>query len=415
MKHFLSAALILFFVSNSSFAQKILRHELITSISMAQMDSLRMVQGVPKRLAHVRYGVDVYEIEYTSHWWDGKPVKASGFYIVPHDCTEPVPMIAYNHGTRLQRARSFKMSGEEVICAFFAADGYAVAMPDYLGHGTGDRAPIYMHAGTEASATVDMVQACKSLNVQLGIKENEQLFLTGYSQGGHAAMATQRYLQLHPEAGLKVTASAPMSGAYDLAGVQGQVIDKPYTHPGYLPFLLLSYQEVYHLLPDSAAYFKEPYNTTLLPYFDGNHKLNEVSAAMPSVPGAVMREDLLLAYKSDPENGLRKALKENTLTDWAPEAPMLMCYCKADEQVLYQNALVTRDAMEKLGSKVVHTRMAGRRFGHGICALYTSIYAKMWFDSFRDGSTKGKKGPAWNRFLVSLSKMAYKKPKPAKK
>jgi hypothetical protein len=228
-------------------------------------------------------------------------------------------------------------------------------------------------------------------------------------------MATHRYLQLHPEPGLEVTASAPMSGAYDMVGVQGRVIDKPYSHPGYLPFLLLSYQEVYRLMPDSAAYFRPPFDVTLLPFFDGKHKLNELSAVMPSVPAGVLREDLLLAYKSDPENALRKALLDNTLLDWAPEKPVLMCYCKADEQVLYENSLVARDAMEALGSKVVHTRMAGKKFGHGACALYTTIYAKMWFDSFKHGSTMGKKGPAWNRFLVSLSKMMYKKPKPKSK
>ncbi len=411
MKHFLSAVSILVLLAAAVSAQQVVQHHLVASVSQSQMDSMRRVQHVPKRLAPVRYGVDVYEVEYSTTWWDGTPVMASGFYIVPHGCEEAVQTVSYNHGTRLHRARSWKMSGEEAICAFFAADGYAVVMPDYLGLGTGDRAPLYMHAATEATATVDMILACQTLDGPLGIQKGAQLFLTGYSQGGHASMATQRFLQSHPDAGLKVTASAPMSGAYDLAGVQGEVIDKPYAHPGYLPFLLLSYQEVYHILPDSQSFFKPPYDATLLPFFDGKHKLNEVSAVMPSIPGAVMREELMLAYKADAQNPLRLALQENTLTDWAPEAPLLMCYCKADEQVIYRNALVAQDAMEALGSKVVHSRMSGRRFGHGICALYSSIYAKMWFDSFRDGSTSGKKGPAWNRFLVSLSKMAYKKPK----
>jgi pimeloyl-ACP methyl ester carboxylesterase len=415
MKRFLPLFLVLGLASTQAIAQQVLRQHLVTSISALRMDSIRRARHVPRRLAPVRYGVDVYEIEYRTTWWDGTPVMASGYYMVPQDCKAAVPLMAYNHGTRLQRARSFKIGGEETICAFFAADGYAVAIPDYLGLGTGDRKPIYMHAATEASATVDMLLACKSLNPALSIQENGQLFLTGYSQGGHASMATHRFLQAHPVDGLAVTASAPMSGAYDMVGVQGEVIEKAYSHPGYLPFLLLSYQEVYHLVPDSGAFFKEPYNKTLIPFFDGNHKLNELSAAMPSIPGAVLNEQLLIAYKTDPENALRKALEENSLLDWAPAQPLLMCYCKADEQVLYRNAIVAREAMEALGSTVVHTRMAGRRFGHGPCALYTTIYAKMWFDSFRDGSTLGKPGPAWNRFLVTLSKAAYKQPKPKKK
>ncbi len=414
MKRFLSLFLILVAAMCTAQAQQVLRQQLITSISAARMDSMRKEQHVPRRLAPVRYGVDVYEIEYRTTWWDGSPVMASGFYIVPHDCKEAIPMMSYNHGTRLHRARSFKMGGEEAICAFFAADGYAVVMPDYLGLGTGDRLPIYMHAETEATATVDMLVACKTLSSSLGLQHNGQLFLTGYSQGGHASMATHRYLQEHPERNLHVTASAPMSGAYDMVGVQGEVIDKPYGHPGYLPFLLLSYQEVYQLVPDSGAFFREPYNKTLPPFFDGLHKLNEVNAIMPPVPAAVLSPELLLAYKTDPDNTLRSALQENSLLDWAPTEPTLLCYCKADEQVIYRNALVARDSMEALGSTVVHTRMAGKRFGHGVCALYASIYTKMWFNSFRNGSAKGKSGPAWDRFLVSLSKMTYHKSKDKK-
>src|SRR5258708_33143614 len=46
------------------------------------------------------------------------------------------------------------------------------------------------------------------------VKDNGQLFITGYSQGGYVAMATHRAMQV---AGMKVTASAPMSGPYALA------------------------------------------------------------------------------------------------------------------------------------------------------------------------------------------------------
>ena len=162
MKRIFPLILILSVVVSTAQAQRVLRQQLVTSISAARMDSMRKKQHVPRRLAPVRYGVDVYEIEYSTTWWDGSPVMASGFYIVPQDCKQAIPMLAYNHGTRLHRARTFKVGGEEAICAFFAADGYAVVMPDYLGLGTGDRLPIYMHAETEATATVDRLVACST-------------------------------------------------------------------------------------------------------------------------------------------------------------------------------------------------------------------------------------------------------------
>src|ERR1700691_6549618 len=45
-------------------------------------------------------------------------------------------------------------------------------------------------------------------------RDDGQLFITGYSQGGYVALATHRAMQA---AGMAVTAAAPMSGPYALA------------------------------------------------------------------------------------------------------------------------------------------------------------------------------------------------------
>ena len=37
--------------------------------------------------------------------------------------------------------------------------------------------------------------------------------------------------------------------------------------------------------------------------------------------------------------------------------------------------------------------------------LFASIYTKMWFDSFRNGSEKGNKGPWMKMFLIYLQKV----------
>lgn len=407
MKEFLLVIAWLSVLGTPGAAQTCVRKERVATVTRATFDSLLHARHVPRRLAPVRYDVDVYEVDYQTSWWNGERILASGLVLLPHAPTEALPLLAYNHGTRLQRERAWKMGGEETICALFAADGYAVCIPDYVGLGRGERAHLYHHALTEALCTVDLLRVLQELNQELGNAESGQLFLTGYSQGGHAAMATHRYLQSHPEAGFKVTASAPMSGAYDLAGVQGEVMLKPYAYPGYLPYLLFSFQAAYHILPDSAAYFKPPYDSLILPFFDGNHKLKELNSVMPHVPAEVLADHFMKGFRDDSLHPLRQALKENSLIHWTPEAPMLLCFCKADEQVSYRNALVARDTMEALGSTVVQVRHAARRLRHGPCAIYASMYARMWFDSFRQGSTSGEPGPAWNRLLIGLSKLLF--------
>lgn len=395
---------------------QLLRHELLEVLPKAKFDSLLKVQHVPQSLAPVRFDVAIFEVDYQTRWHDGSSVMASGLVMIPQACGEPAPMLAYGHGTRLHRERVFGMKGEEAICAFYAADGYIVAMPDYLGLGRGEGRHLYHHAQTEATCMVDLLQCAKELAQKSSCELSGQLFISGYSQGGHVAMATHKYLQEHPnELGMQVTASAPMSGAYDLAGVQGEVMFKPYEYPGYLPYLLFSYQEVYHPAPDSAAYFLPQYHAAIVPLLDGNHRLKEVSPLMPEVPAEALYPQLLKDFLADPAHPMRLAMQENTLTDWVPDSPVMMCYCKADEQVNYKNALVTEQAMQAAGAKDVRAYKVSRRLRHGPCGLYANMYAKLWFNEIRDGKKAGKPGRAKDRFLVGLSKAFFKQKKSKKK
>ena len=60
--------------------------------------------------------------------------------------------------------------------------------------------------------------------------------------------------------------------------------------------------------------------------------------------------------------------------------------------------------MKENGSKTVTLRKAAKNLGHVNCALFASINTKMWFDSFRKASKKGRKGPWRKRFLLHLQK-----------
>ena len=83
--------------------------------------------------------------------------------------------------------------------------------------------------------------------------------------------------------------------------------------------------------------------------------------------------------------------------DWKPESPIQLCYCNADKIVLYENALVAQKKMKENRSTSVKLRRVGKKFGHVECALFASIYTKMWFDSFRKGSKKERRDPILKR------------------
>ena len=57
-------------------------------------------KGIPKFIAPVTYGVDIYEIVYMAPWVDGTMIKASGLYFVPKNSTnKKLPIAVYHHGT----------------------------------------------------------------------------------------------------------------------------------------------------------------------------------------------------------------------------------------------------------------------------------------------------------------------------
>ena len=60
--------------------------------------------------------------------------------------------------------------------------------------------------------------------------------------------------------------------------------------------------------------------------------------------------------------------------------------------------------MKENGSKKAKLCKAAKKFGHLECAIHTSIYTKMWFDSFSKGSKKGRNGNWVKRFLLYIQK-----------
>lgn len=388
----------------------LISYEKVSSYDRPALEEVWQKNRIKEFISPINYPVNVYEVLYWSHWHDGTKIKASGLYFVPRDMDEPAATIIMNHGTKLDRERDVRLGGLQAVSTSYATDGYLVLYPDYIGLGKGEKFHLYHHAETEALSNVDMLYAVRELNQKIEAEASNQLFITGYSQGGHVAMATHKMIQEQYSTDFTVTASSPMSGAYDLTGVMSQVMYEEYSHPGYLPFLLLSMNEAYNLLADADVYsiFKSPYDSVIRSMLNGDNKLKSLNPYLPPRPVDMIKDSFMAAFENNPDFPFKKALESNNLYNWKPETPIQMCYCTADEQVSYQNAFVARDAMKELGAKHITVRQGGKKYGHNKCALFTAIYTKYYFDSFRKGSKKGRKGPVFKRFLISLAKLKIK-------
>lgn len=357
-----------------------LRSQVLISDSL--MVSFTQQQLIDTGVGNALNGIDVYRLRYWTTDPFGAPTVASGAMMVPLGDTCHHSIACYMHGTVLEKeAVPSRLSQEALVGYFLGGIGFVSALPDYLGLGDSPGFHPYVHAATEASASIDMLRAVREWCDAQGVLLNGQLFLTGYSQGGHACMATHRAIEQQFPQEFTVTASGPCAGPYDVSGVQAQVIldTVPYPAPYYLPYVLFGYKAAYpDLFGSPSEVFDAPWDTLLPPLFDGTHSAGEVDDVMPEVPNVVLRDSVLDAFTNDPQHPFRLALQENDLYTWVPQAPVRMHYCNADDHVFAGNSLVALQAFQAAGAPQVEAVDMGA-LDHGGCVFPALLAVRNWF------------------------------------
>lgn len=395
--------------------QYLVSYNLVKAHTKETISALWKQKHIPKMIMPVKNDVDIYEILYRVKWVDSTWRNASGIYYVPKT-DKAVPYVMYGHGTQIQKHRDITDNdAQQNICLMFATDGYAALFPDYYGIGKGEGKHLYQHAWSEAYSFIYMLYAVDELNKTLGLQHNGQLFITGYSQGGHASMAAHKYIEALNDPRFQITASSPMSGAYDMTGEQEKYMFQEYPRPFYLPYLLLSYQEAYGIIETENPYsvFKSPFDTLFPPFFEKNDRrtLDELNALLPKVPKDIITDSMLDEYLNDPNFEFKKRLQENNLTNWKPKAPMQLCYCKGDREVNYKNSEVAYAAMKALGAKDVKLNNLSDELDHNTCAAFAVLSTKYFFDRYKEKgkNPKMKSVPGFKRFLIGFVKRKEEK------
>lgn len=344
-----------------------------------------------------------YHIQYATVGGAGEATTASAVLMIPTglgtNCTGERPIVLYAHGTTTDRAYNMAdLQNAETISltALFASQGYIVVAPNYAGYDT-STLPYhpYLIADQQSKDMIDALTAARTalpLASLTTVKDNGQLFITGYSQGGYVAMATHRAMQA---AGMKVTASAPMSGPYALAAFVDAVFYGEVNGGATVSSTLLlgAYQTVYGNIYANATDVFEPQYAdgiqTLLPsttprsqlYAQGKLPEYALFSLTPPAPefasmtpptnpsnlaevfalgfgdGNLLQNSYRLAYLEDaqahPDGGFptvttgvaatapglawRQALQENDLRNWVPTAPVFLCGGDVDPLVFFFN------------------------------------------------------------------------------
>ena len=356
------------------------------------------------------YDVKMYKLTYNTVDTDSLPTIATGAFFIPTNTTcNDFPFAVYNHGTTLRKNDvPSNNNPEAIIGKVFSAGGYFVCMPDYIGMGDSPGFHPYVHAKSEATASVDMVRAAREYLSTTNFVDNNELFLTGYSQGGHACMATTKFINdENLQSEFNIIASAPCSGPYDLSGIMADTIiaPSPYSNPGYIVYLLASYQLAYGNIFNSwSDVLYPPYDTIVPPFFSGNNTtldMGLLNSLIPNQMSLLIRDTCLNNFINDSINKNHpwwRALIDNDNYDWLPLKPLRMYYCTADEQVAYTNALNAENSMINNGALDVQAINMGNN-DHGGCILPALSSAFNWFQNLK---TPCNVSSSINRNLISF-------------
>ena len=386
--------LCLFILIYSFTFSQIVSFELVESWSTFDVQDIYTFGDIDQYVGEINYEVDGYRVSYLTSNENGDLVIASGAIFVPVDPVCSTPILSWQHGTVVA---DFGAPSENIsnsaLGVISASHGYVVVMSDYLGLGSGEGFHNYCHSDTEASSVISLILETNTFVNSLGFETNGQVFLMGYSQGGHATMAAVRELELNFSNELDVTASSPMAGPYSMSVAQAEMLNTIYPNPGYFPYIIFAYQNVYgNIYTDVSDVFKPGFDT-LFEMYDGTYSMNDINEEIWNIADSLYGVDQSVFtpldmindtyydnYQNNNQHPFRIALESNDLLDFIPESPMRLIHCEGDNDVPYLNSEMAYTAFSPFVDEEL-VLLSGGNFNHSECAQFAIISAKLFFDS----------------------------------
>lgn len=334
------------------------------------------------------YGYKAYKIPYTTTDEEGNSVAVSGLMVIPTGLPDVVSsrlglsMVSDDHGTIFSNAEAPVViagtnnapDGSSIILT--SLFGFVTLQPDYIGFGdSSDHYHPFVLKKSLANATVDFIKAAKHFAGENAINLNGQLFLTGYSEGGYAAMATLQ--KIEQEGQMQVSLAAPMAGPYALETLAMAVLSQPtLSVPSFMADVGYAYALAYD--EDVASVINEPYASSLEDLLDGSKSRTAIDAELTQVttgPEGLFNPLFVEDFFTNPNNWFTKATQENDVHAWVPKTAVRLVHCEGDDVIPYQISELTAGTMQKLGATnvalvpVEKTLGIPKLVGHSDCGV----------------------------------------------
>lgn len=324
-------------------AVKYLQEHTQTSINttlVAQPDKLPALD--------VLYDVKSYQLNYMTLDGHNQLVEASALIVIPQKTSPtPSPILSFQHGTKFyNREAPTQVATADAPEVITAAIGYIVASADYVGYGASQSLEHpYLLERPSAYAVIDMLHALRTWLDFHQYPHNQQLFLTGYSEGGYVTMAAHKIMQEQQSAPFNIIASVVGAGPYHLD---------------------LSLKELFRGIGRLPALIADPVIGLL------------VSSLAP--------EDSDIAFQTTFLERYFNGETQDNVHEWRANVPIRLYHGKDDQTVPYESSLSTLNALQAQQSVDIELiDCPAAEANHSNCVLPYWLFMSNYFAGMADG------------------------------
>ena len=270
-----------------------------------------------------------------------------------------------------------------------SSTGFIISIPDYLGFGASDQMfHPYMHKESTIQAVTDMLHAVKELiNNHLYTEMSDDLYITGYSQGGWATMQLQKAIETQYSSEFNLKASACAAGPYDLNYINNYVLgQQTYPMPYFLGYVFNSYFNLGLITTPVSEVFNSPYDNVVTTYYDGLHSGEEINAALTTSVDRLFTEDYRNNANTEAKySSIVNSMNDNSITAWNTTTPTRIIHGTDDEFVPQEVSLnIYHDFLNKGISTDQIKYIPLAELGHTSGIIPAELKAITWFLELKD-------------------------------
>ena len=304
-----------------------------------------------------------YSVEYsTRHPYDGGEITASGLLLVPA-ISRPLPLLIYHRSSLLTKEAAPSLiprsmivmdpiTDERATMIMLALQGYIVLAPDYTGYGSSDdiRHP-YLYKKSVTQTSLDMFFSVTEALKEHDISSTKNVYVMGYSQGGHGAMAFAQGFQSNNTSDFTIKAIAAGGGPYDMPETMRELFNQNSITKITALLFTQAYAHIYNWDLDTIVK-KDSYKEVI----ESSSEYEDITEPAKKIPDRVdelFTSEFIEDIQEGRNDAIQRALEENSVHKWAPSAPVFLFHARNDTIVPYSNTEIAYDSFNRNGSASV--------------------------------------------------------------